>query len=119
MKQTSMTEEQLTDALRALKPDTSEERFLQLTSEAARHHTLWPLLWYAAAASVTILFIIASIWSSSLNIRHESEPTTTIAVIDDNLSQLVNQSIAAQAQAQQQRTMTNDIVSEHISLVEP
>ena len=119
MKQTSMTEEQLTDALRSLKPDTSEELFLQLTSEPTRQRTSRPMLWYAAAACVTLLIVAASIWQSSQNVHHDTESTTTAAVLDDNLSQLVTQSIAAQTQAQQQRSLTNDSVSEHISLVEP
>jgi len=118
MKQTSFTEDRLTDALRALKADTSDERFRLLTSEPPKAR-IRPLLWYGVAASVAMLIVAASIWQSSWSIHPDTTPTATTATVDENLSQLVGQSIAAQTQAQQQRTLTNDIVSEHLSLVEP
>ena len=112
-----ITEEQITDALRSLKEDTSDERFLILTSETPKRRRLRPLVWYGAAASVAILIGIASILSLMTDDRNDVIPTASTTVIDDDLSLLVSQSLEAQTEAQEQRTRTSDLVSEHQSLV--
>lgn len=116
MKQT-FSEEQLTQALQSLKVDTSDERFLMLTSEAQEHQRFRPLLWYGIAASAAILIAIGCLWPLMKDETHRATPPASAIVIDDNLSQLVNQSLNAQTEAQEQRTRTSTLVSEHQSLV--
>ena len=115
MKHTSFTESELDEALRSLKMAATDEAFEQLTRERKRPRMTYRL-WYTAAAVAAI--VIIAIWPKRNDVQ-EQAPTETTTMVDEDLSQLVSQSIAEQAKTQQQRSLTDNIVSEHISLVEP
>ena len=158
MKHPSFTEEQLTDALRSLKPDTSDMLFEKLTYEPPKKNHR-PLLWYSVAAAVAaVVACIFLLWPK----EHEEHPavaevkpettkevvvtpeTQPVAVVaeepmpqkkkakrvahsepapqateTDELSQLLAQTDAEQAQAQEQREQMSDIVDQYIAFVEP
>ncbi len=158
MKHPSFTEEQLTDALRSLKPDTSDMLFEKLTYETPKKNHR-PLLWYSAAAAVAaVVACIFLLWPKEQE-EHpavaevkpettkevvaipESEPPVVVAeepsprkkkakrvahsepapqaTETDELSQLLAQTDAEQAQAQEQREQMSDIVDQYIAFVEP
>ena len=159
MKHPSFTEEQLTDALRSLKPDTSDILFEKLTYESPKErHRPW--LWYstAAAAVAAVVACVILLWPKEQE-EHpavaevkpeikkevvaipESEPPVVVAeepslrkerrkrvvhheptpqaTETDDLSQLLAQTDAEQAQAQEQREQMSDIVDQYIAFVEP
>ncbi len=115
MKQPPMTEDQLTEALRSLRPDTSEEAFKQLTCSDQPSNIWHRTWWYAAAAMIALVLVFAWSWNIGNRIETPSEAQT----IDENLTQLVNRSVAAQDKAYEQRTMTSKIVNEHLLTIEP
>ena len=158
MKHPSFTEEQLTDALRSLQPDTSDILFEKLTYESPKErHRPW--LWYSAAAAVAaVVACVILLWPKEQE-EHPAigevnpEPTKEVVVTPgtqpvavvaeepmprkkkakrvahsepvpqatetDELSQLLAQTDAEQAQAQEQREQMSDIVDQYIAFVEP
>lgn len=85
MKHPSFTEEQLTDALRSLKPDTSDILFEKLTYEPPKKSHR-PLLWYssAAAAVTAIVACVFLLWPKEQKETPavaEVKPETTKEVI--------------------------------------
>lgn len=115
MKHVSFTEAELEDALRSLKMNESDEAFEQLTHDESLRSQLLHRIWYVAAAVAAILVIVINPW---LDVGQKHSSTETFTMVDENLSQLVRQSIIEQKKAYQQRTLTNDIVSEHLSIIE-
>lgn len=158
MKHPSFTEEQLTDALRSLKPDTSDILFEKLTYEPPKKNHR-PLLWYSAAAAVAaVVACIFLLWpkeqeehpavaevkpetTKEVVVTPETQPVAVVAeeqtprkkkakrvahsepapqaTETDELSQLLAQTDAEQAQAQEQREQMSDIVDQYIAFVEP
>lgn len=158
MKHPSFTEEQLTDALRSLKPDTSDILFEKLTYEPPKKNHR-PLLWYSAAAAVAaVVACIFLLWpkeqeehpavaevkpetTKEVVVTPETKPVAVVAeepmpqkkkakrvansepapqaTETDELSQLLAQTNAEQAQAQEQREQMSDIVDQYIAFVEP
>ena len=158
MKHPSFTEEQLTDALRSLKPDTSDMLFEKLTYEPPKKSHR-PLLWYSAAAAVAaVVACIFLLWpkeqeehpavaevkpevKKEVVVTPETQPVAVVAeepmprkkkakrvahsepapqaTETDDLSQLLAQTDAEQAQAQEQREQMSDIVDQYIAFVEP
>lgn len=158
MKHPSFTEEQLTDALRSLKPDTSDMLFEKLTYEPPKKSHR-PLLWYSAAAAVAaVVACIFLLWpkeqeehpavaevkpetTKEVVVTPETQPVAVVAeepmpqkkkdkrvahsepspqaTETDELSQLLAQTDAEQAQAQEQREQMSDIIDQYIAFVEP
>jgi hypothetical protein len=159
MKHPSFTEEQLTDALHSLKPDTSDMLFEKLTYEPPKkNHRPW--LWYSAAAAAVaaVVACIFLLWpkeqeehpaiaevkpetTKEVVVTPETQPVAVVAeeptprkkkakrvahseptpqaTETDELSQLLAQTDAEQAQAQEQREQMSDIVDQYIAFVEP
>ena len=158
MKHPSFTEEQLTDALRSLKPDTSDMLFEKLTYEPPKKNHR-PLLWYSAAAAVAaVVACVILLWpkeqeehpaiaevkpetTKEVVVTPETQPVAVVAeeptprkkkakrvahsepapqaTETDELSQLLAQTDAEQAQAQEQREQMSDIIDQYIAFVEP